>query len=140
MAADRKHRGPSPTPVADDPVVQHRFAVVDGDLQGVRVFFIGAMGDVWATITSGGPCSLQQSARVMLASQVLQKSAVAAVDAMLQMEGASAADADNPIQRCSRDLHATGQHVFFSSPILIRGTSGAPDPPWRRSGSARWSA
>ena len=30
--AKHKHRGPTPTSVADDPIVQHRFAIVDGDL------------------------------------------------------------------------------------------------------------
>ena len=118
MAAERKHRGPSPTSVADDAVVQHRFAVVDGDLRAARAFFIDAMGEAWEAVTRGDCCSLQQRALVMSASQALHRSAIAAVDAVLPLAGASAVYADNPIQRCSRDLHAASQHIFFSVDVL----------------------
>jgi indole-3-acetate monooxygenase len=118
VAAERNHRGSSSTSVADDPVVQHRFAVVDGDLQAARVFFIDAMGEAWETVTRGDSCSLQQRARVVSASQTLHRSAIAAVDAMLPLAGASAVYADNPIQRCSRDLHAASQHIFFGVDVL----------------------
>jgi indole-3-acetate monooxygenase len=118
VAAERKHRGPSPTSVADDPVVQHRFAVVDGDLRAARAFFIEAIGEAWEKVTRGDPYSLQQRALVMSANQVLQRAAVAAVDAVLPLAGASAVYADNPIQRCSRDLRAASQHIFFNLDVL----------------------
>jgi indole-3-acetate monooxygenase len=54
----------------------------------------------------------------MSANQVLQRAAVAAVDAVLPLAGASAVYADNPIQRCSRDLHAASQHIFFNVDVL----------------------
>ena len=69
MAAEAKHRRASPTSVADDPVVQHRFAVVDGDLQAARAFFIEAIGEAWQTVTRGDPYSLRQRARVMSATR-----------------------------------------------------------------------
>jgi indole-3-acetate monooxygenase len=118
VAADSKHRGPSPTSVADDPVVQHRFAIVDGDLQAARAFFIEAMGGAWESVARGEPSSLQQRARVMSANQVLQRAAVGAVNAILPLAGASAVFADHPIQRCSRDLHASSQHIFYSVDVL----------------------
>jgi alkylation response protein AidB-like acyl-CoA dehydrogenase len=77
MAAEAKHRRASPISVADDQVVQHRFAVVDGDLQAARAFFIEAIGEAWEKVTRGDPCSLQQRARVMSANQVLHRAAVA---------------------------------------------------------------
>ena len=116
--AEHKHRGPNPTSVADDPIVQHRFAIVDGDLQAARAFYMDAISDVWETVSSGDPCSLRQRARVMSANQTLQRSAVAAVDALLPLAGASAVYADNPIQRCSRDLHAASQHIYFNVEVL----------------------
>jgi alkylation response protein AidB-like acyl-CoA dehydrogenase len=76
VAAERKHRGASPTSVADDPVVQHHFAVVDGDLQAARTFFIDAMRGAWETVTRGDSYSLQQRAVVMSASQALHRSAI----------------------------------------------------------------
>jgi indole-3-acetate monooxygenase len=117
-AAEQKHRGPSLTSVADDPVVQERLAVADGDLQAARAFFIDAIGDAWETVTRGYRCSLEQRARVMSANQALQRSAVAAVDTLLPLAGASAVYADNPIQRCSRDLHAAAQHIFYGLDVL----------------------
>jgi alkylation response protein AidB-like acyl-CoA dehydrogenase len=118
VAAERKHRVMSRTSVADDPVVQHRFAVVDGDLRAARAFFIDATGEAWETVTRGDPCSLQLRAQVMSASQALHRSAVAAVDAVLPLAGASAVYVDNPIQRCSRDLHAASQHIFWNADVL----------------------
>jgi indole-3-acetate monooxygenase len=116
--AEHKRRGPSPTSIVDDPVVQHRVAVVDGDLRAARAFFLEAIGEAWETVNRGAPCSLGQRARVMSASQTLQRSAVAAVEAILPLAGASAIYTDNPIQRCSRDLHAASQHIFYSSDVL----------------------
>jgi indole-3-acetate monooxygenase len=118
VAAEGKHRGPSPTSVADDPVVQHRFAVADGDLRAARAFFVEAISEAWEQVTRGGPCSLQQRARVMSAHQVLQRAAVGAVDAVLPLAGASVVYADNPIQRCSRDLRASSQHIIFNVDVL----------------------
>ena len=117
-AASASTEVPPRPPVADDPIVQHRFAVVDGDLQAARAFYLDAIGDVWETVSRGDPCSLRQRARVMSANQTLQRSAVAAVDAVLPLAGASAVYADNPIQRCSRDLHAASQHIYFSVEVL----------------------
>lgn len=117
-AANRKHRRSSPNPIADDPVIQHRFAIIDGDLRAARAFFIEAMGEAWETVTRGDSCSLQQRARVMAATQALHRAAVAAVDALLPLAGASAIYADNPIQRCSRDLHAASQHLLVNAHVL----------------------
>jgi alkylation response protein AidB-like acyl-CoA dehydrogenase len=116
--AERKHRGPLAASVADDPVVQHRLAVADGDLRAARAFFAAAIGEAWETVTSGAACNLRQRAAVMSASQALQRSALAAVDALLPLAGASAVYTDHPIQRCSRDLHAASQHIFFGSDVL----------------------
>jgi indole-3-acetate monooxygenase len=116
--AEGKHRGPSATLVADDPVIQHRFAIVDGDLRAARAFFNATICEAWEKVTRGDPCSLQQRALVMSATQVLQRAALAAVDAVLPFAGASAVYAENPIQRCSRDLHAASQHIFFNVDVL----------------------
>jgi hypothetical protein len=41
-----------------------------------------------------------------------------AVDAVLPLAGASAVYADTALQRCSRDLHAVAQHIFFNVDVL----------------------
>jgi hypothetical protein len=40
------------------------------------------------------------------------------VDAVLPLAGASAVYTDNPIQRCSRDLHAAAHHIYFNVDVL----------------------
>jgi hypothetical protein len=59
------------------------------ELQAARAFFIEAVGGAWERVTRGKPYSLQQRARVMSANQVLQRAAVAAVNAVLPLAGAS---------------------------------------------------
>jgi indole-3-acetate monooxygenase len=118
IAAEGKRRGASSTSVADDEVVQHRLGIIDGHLQAARCFYVDAMGDAWRTVNRGDPCSLEQRARVMSASQVLHRAAIAAVDGVLPLAGSSAVYADNPVQRCFRDLHAASQHIFFSVHVL----------------------
>jgi hypothetical protein len=54
----------------------------------------------------------------MSANQALQRAAVAAVDVVLPLAGASAIYADHPHQRCSRDLHAASQHILFNVDVL----------------------
>ena len=85
VTANSKRRRSSPNPIADDPLIQNRFAVVDGDLRAARAFFIEATGEAWDTVTRGGGCSLQQRVRVMSATQALHRAAVAAVDALLPL-------------------------------------------------------
>ena len=92
--------------------------MADGDLQAARAFYLDAIADAWDTVTGGSPCSLKQRARVMSANQALQRSAIAAVDTLLPLAGATAVYDDNPIQRCSRDLHAAAQHIFYGVDVL----------------------
>jgi alkylation response protein AidB-like acyl-CoA dehydrogenase len=37
------------------------------------------------------------------------------VDAMFHLAGGGALYDENPLQRCWRDVHAAGQHLYFSS-------------------------
>jgi hypothetical protein len=47
------------------------------------------------------------------------------------LAGASALYDDSPLQRCFRDIHAAGQHIFFSQDAMKRFTRarfGLEDP------------
>jgi len=43
-----------------------------------------------------------------------------AVDTTFGLTGAGAVHAAHPLQRCFRDLHTVGQHVYFSPSALKR--------------------
>jgi hypothetical protein len=87
-------------------------------LQAARAFYIDAMSEAWDTVSSSAQCSLNQPARVMSANQALQRSAVAAIEAVLPLAWAGAVYADNPTQWCFRDLHAASHHIFYGVDVL----------------------
>ena len=82
---------------------------------GRPAFFLDAIAEAWETVNRGDRSSLQPRAAIASASQTLQRSAVAAVDAILPLTGARAIYSDKPIRRCFRDLHAASQHIFYGS-------------------------
>jgi alkylation response protein AidB-like acyl-CoA dehydrogenase len=112
--ADCKHRGPSPTCVADDEVVQHLLAIVDADMRAARSFFVDAISTAWDTVNQGDACTLRQRATVMAAAQTIHRASITAIDTVLPRAGTSALAFDRPIQRCFRDLHAASHHIFFN--------------------------
>ena len=97
-------------------MVQHRFAIVEmATLQAARAFFIEAIGEAWEKVTRGDPCSLQQRARVMSAAHVLQRAAVAAVDAVLPLAGARALYTTiTQFSGARATFSAPSQHILLS--------------------------
>ena len=73
-------------------------------------------------------CLLDMSGTVVCRSRVPHsaaglrrlRAAIAAVDGVFRLAGASALYADQPIQRCFRDLHALDTHAFLSANVAIR--------------------
>ena len=43
------------------------------------------------------------------------RAALDVVDTAFRFAGAGAVHADQPLQRCFRDLHTAAQHIYFSS-------------------------
>jgi alkylation response protein AidB-like acyl-CoA dehydrogenase len=75
---------------------------------------------------------LDQRAQLSLATQHAVRAAVAAVDGVFRLAGAGALYADQPLQRCFRDLHALDTHVFLSAESRSRYAKhllGVPQPP-----------
>lgn len=48
------------------------------------------------------------------------RAAVAAVDGIFRLAGSGAVYADQPIQRCFRDLHTLDTHTFVSADAVTR--------------------
>jgi len=113
--ATHKVRGPASTTVAQDGDAQRRFAQADAGLRSARAFFFEVIGDVWGRATSRHPPSLEQRAQVLAAANHTVRAGVEAVDTVFQLAGAEAVLADQPLQRCFRDIHTVSQHVLFSA-------------------------
>jgi alkylation response protein AidB-like acyl-CoA dehydrogenase len=101
-------------------------------LQSARAFAFDVIGEAWDTACAGDPLSLDQRALLQLAAHQAARAAIAAVDGVFRLAGASALYADQPIQRCFRDLHALDTHAFLSANVAIRYAKhrlGVAQPP-----------
>lgn len=107
-------------PLAADPAAQVEFARAEAGLRSARAFVLDAAGAVWDTARAGDPPSLEQRAGLQLAAHQAMRAARQAVDTTFGLSGARAVHARHPLQRCFRDLHTVGQHVYFSPAALKR--------------------
>jgi alkylation response protein AidB-like acyl-CoA dehydrogenase len=109
-----KVRGGATTSVAHDGYVQVEFARAEAEVMAARCFVLDAISDIWRTASAGGAPSLQQRARMVLASNQAMRASVDAVHRVFRLAGASAVMEDQPLQRCFRDIHTANQHLFWS--------------------------
>jgi indole-3-acetate monooxygenase len=117
--------------MAEDPHVQVQLAAAEGALQSARVFAFDVIGQLWDTACAGEALSVDQRAQLSLATQHAVRAAVAAVDGVFRLAGAGALYADQPLQRCFRDLHAMDTHAFLSAEARSRYAKhllGVPQP------------
>jgi indole-3-acetate monooxygenase len=110
--------------MAEDPHVQMQLAAAEGGLQYARAFAFDVIGQLWDTTCVGDPLSVDQRAQLSLATQHAARAAVAAVDGVFRLAGAGALYADQPLQRCFRDLHAMDTHAFLSAETRSRYAKG----------------
>jgi indole-3-acetate monooxygenase len=118
--ATTKTRAGTFAPLAADPAAQVDFARAEADLRSARSFVIDEASALWDTACAGDPPSLDQRAGFQLAAQQAMRAARQAVDTTFELTGAGAVHASHPLQRCFRDLHTVGQHVYFSPSALKR--------------------
>ncbi len=133
LARDKRRGGPQSPTLAEGPVVQLELSRAEGLVQSARSFVFDVVGGLWATATSGDPLSLDQRARLSLATQQAVRASVQAVDGVLRLAGATVATSDHPINRCFRDLHVIDGHVFVSPDFAARYARhalGVPQPPF----------
>lgn len=118
--ARTKVRGMDRVRMADDRQVQLQLASAEGGLQSARAFAFDVIGELWDTARAGDPLSLDQRARLSLATQQAMRASVAAVDAVYRLAGAGAVYSDQPLQRCFRDIHTIDAHTFVSPDVVTR--------------------
>lgn len=112
--APSKHRGASPTTLAEDPRVQYDLGMAEAAVRSARSFVYDAIGDTWDAIAAGIEPTSEQLGRITLAGQQCMHSAIAAVDIAFGHAGAGIVYSGHPLERCFRDIHTAGQHIAFS--------------------------
>jgi alkylation response protein AidB-like acyl-CoA dehydrogenase len=113
--ARSKFRGAPTDAVAEDGHAQVQLARSEAGVQAARAYVYDVVGELWDACRGGDAPRLQQRARLLLAVNQAMRAGVAAVDALFPLAGAGAVFADQPLQRCFRDLHTANQHILFSS-------------------------
>jgi alkylation response protein AidB-like acyl-CoA dehydrogenase len=129
--ATTKRRGGGAEPVAAGGHAQIELARAEGEVQAARAFVVDAMGDVWDSACAGDPPDLDQRARMLLAGQNAMRACVSAVDAVFRLSGSAAVYSTHPLQRCFRDIHTAGQHIFYADEAWARYAKhrfGIPQP------------
>ncbi|MGQ4516481.1 acyl-CoA dehydrogenase family protein [Streptomyces sp. DW26H14] len=109
-----RHKSRDGAALIQDQDVQIRLAEAEGALRAGRSFVIEATEAMWAVVRSGEGVSVASRADWTLAAQSAMRGAVQAVDVAFEIAGASASLADDPIQRCWRDVNVTAQHFAFA--------------------------
>jgi alkylation response protein AidB-like acyl-CoA dehydrogenase len=83
-------------------------------LGSARAFLVDEISKTWEAVTATGEVSLEQRARVRLASANAGARCVEAVDLAYHAGGGSSVFAKSPWQRCFRDIHTASQHIMVS--------------------------
>lgn len=107
-------------PLAEDPAAQVDFATAEASLRSARAFVLDEASSLWDTACAGDQPSVEQRAGLQLAAQQAMRAARQVVDTTFDLTGARAVHASHPLQRCFRDLHTAGQHVYFSPAAMKR--------------------
>jgi alkylation response protein AidB-like acyl-CoA dehydrogenase len=110
-----KFRPPGAGPIAEDGDVQLVLTRAEGRLRSARAFVFEALGELWDTACAGDVPDVRQRGQFLLATQQAMRASLSAVNLAFGYAGAGALHADQPMQRCFRDLHAAAQHIYFSA-------------------------
>jgi alkylation response protein AidB-like acyl-CoA dehydrogenase len=113
--APAKIRPPGPGPIAEDGDVQIALTRAEGRLRSARAFVFDALGSLWDTACAGDVPDVRARGQFLLATQQAMRASLSAVTIAFGFAGAGALHADQPMQRCFRDLHAASQHIYFSA-------------------------
>ena len=93
----------------DQPHIQDWIARAEAVLGGGRAYREAMLRDVWETVDSGQPTTLEQRARCRLAGSYAGDSARQAMDLVYRAGGTTATERTHRLAHCWRDLQVVGQ-------------------------------
>jgi len=80
-------------------------------LGSARAYWYDNVDCAWTNAVRGCEISLDQRARMRMASLTAVENSVAAVDSLVRLAGTTAIFQSSAIERCWRDIHTAAQHV-----------------------------
>ena len=93
---------------------QATLARAEGILRSARLLFYATLSDVWNTVASGTPASMEQRADVLLAGAHAAKSAAEVAELMHRLAGTTGIYQTSKLERHFRDAHTLRHHGFVS--------------------------
>jgi len=110
------------SPVADEQLFQHDFAMHDAAVRAARAYVFDVFGTAEAAALAGGAPSLVQQQRMRQAATYATRVAADAARFAYTWAGTSALRNGGTLQRCFRDIHAGTQHVYVDNNTLTAYT------------------
>ena len=104
----------SQTGLATRPTVHAELARVEALVQSSRAFLYEVAAEMMESVKSGDPVSDELEARRRLACANVGASCKEAVDRIFTLAGATPIYSGHRLERCLRDIHTAGQHLFVS--------------------------
>lgn len=95
-------------------LVQVDVARAEAMLLSARAFLFEIVDEIWESATAGDSPSLQQRARLRLATANAVGNCAQAIDLMYAAGGGTSVYAPNTLERCLRDIHVVTQHASVS--------------------------
>jgi alkylation response protein AidB-like acyl-CoA dehydrogenase len=108
LPATKQSRGAS-KPIRENNVVQSQFSQCEARWLSARLMLHHAADDAWETIEQHGEMTLEQRARLRLASTWAIQSAREVCNTIFHMVGSFAVFEENPFERRLRDIHTVAQ-------------------------------
>lgn len=106
------------TPVADEQLFQHDYAMHDAAVRSARAYVFDTFGSSEAAALAGGAPSFVQQQRMRQATTYATRVAADAARFAYTWAGTSALRNGGVLQRCFRDIHAGTQHVYVDNNTL----------------------
>ena len=90
---------------------QTGLARAEGFVGSARTYWYAAVEAAWNAAVRGGELSLEERARLRIASLVAVEQSLAAADLLYRLAGTSSIFQSAPLERCWRDIHTAAQHI-----------------------------
>jgi alkylation response protein AidB-like acyl-CoA dehydrogenase len=104
----------SQTGLATRPTIHAEVARVEAMVQSSRAYLYEVAEEMMASVKAGEPVSEATEVRRRLACSNVGASCIEAVDRLFALAGATPIYTGQRLERCLRDIHTAGQHLFVS--------------------------
>ena len=100
--------------LAKSTMAQVDVAKAEAALGSACAFLLDEVGTTWDDVLAGRDVTIEQRARIRLASTNVGVRCAEAVDLAYNTGGGSSVYSSSPLQRCFRDIHTATQHLMVS--------------------------